>query len=283
MVKVRSEEDYRNHREFEFSQEDFGYVVDTIYNVAGISLSMKKENMVYSRLARRLRKLDLKTFSEYLDFVDSDEEEKKSFVNSLTTNLTHFFREEHHFDFLRKQIFPELFSRNLSRIRVWSAGCSTGEEPYTLAMIWEHMPEKPLNVDFKILATDLDTNVLQTAETGIYSVDKLVPVEQPYQRWFAQTSRCSEQQKEISKKLKTPVHFKQLNLMANWPMKGPFQLIICRNVLIYFDKKTQKNLIERYFELLEPGGYLILGHSESLGANRGLFESCGKTIFRKKG
>lgn len=275
--------EYARHREFDFSDENFRAVVDAIYRIAGISLSDRKENMVYSRLARRLRKLNLNNFTEYLEYVDVDDEEKKAFVNSLTTNLTHFFREDHHFDYLTETLFPDIFARKLSRIRFWSAGCSTGEEPYTLAMVWEHLKDKPANIDFKILATDLDTNVLETGRQGIYSVDKLAPVNEQYLRWFKQTSQCTPNQKQVSNILKKPIHFKQLNLMDEWPISGPFQLIICRNVLIYFDKKTQEKLIRRYHSLIEPGGCLILGHSESLGATRGLFENIGKTIFRKIG
>ncbi len=150
-------------------------------------------------------------------------------------------------------------------------------------MIWEHLENKPSNIDFKILATDLDTNVIDSGKSGIYSVDKLVPVADEYLKWFSRTQGCTANQKQVDSKLKEHIAFKQLNLMQEWPIKGPFQLIICRNVLIYFDKETQKKLIRRYYDLLEKGGCLILGHSESLGDNRNLFESKGKTIFRKLG
>ncbi len=269
------------HREFQYTRSDFDRIVKIIYRVSGISLSDRKQDMVYSRLARRLRKLSLTSFNEYLELVKADKTEQREFINALTTNLTHFFREEHHFDYLTNQLFPEIFSSNNQRIRFWSAGCSTGEEPYTLAMVWEHLQEKPKQLDFKILATDLDTNVIEKGKEGIYSIDKLEPVSQAYQKWFRQTSKCSANQRQVDPRLKQYIHFKQLNLMEDWPMKGPFQLIICRNVLIYFDKQTQEKLIKRYYDLLEPKGCLILGHSESLGANRDLFTNCGKTIFRK--
>lgn len=271
------------HREFEYTGKDFQKVVNTIYKVSGISLSERKEDMVYSRLARRLRKVGLTSFNDYLDFVAGDNEEQKAFVNALTTNLTHFFRESHHFDYLTDVLFPEIFKSQQKRIRFWSAGCSTGEEPYSLAMVWEQLNNRPTGIDFKILATDLDTNVLETGIEGIYSVDKLAPVDEHYLKWFTQTASCSANQKQADDQLKQYIHFKQLNLMQEWPIKGPFQLIICRNVLIYFDKKTQEKLIKRYYDLLEPGGCLILGHSESLGANRDLFKNLGQTIFRKIG
>ncbi|MDQ7050966.1 MAG: protein-glutamate O-methyltransferase CheR [Enterobacterales bacterium] len=274
-------ENNKKHREFLYRPSDFERVVRMIYKVSGISLSDRKQDMVYSRLARRLRKLALVDFHQYLEFVKQDKDEQREFVNALTTNLTHFFREDHHFEYLTGVFFPEIFAKNTNRIRFWSAGCSTGEEPYTLAMVWEHLQDKPSNVDFKILATDLDTNVIDSGKDGIYSLDKLEPVAEAYQKWFCKTDKCSPNQKQVHHKLKQSIHFKQLNLMADWPMKGPFQLIICRNVLIYFDKPTQEKLIQRYYDLLEPKGCLILGHSESLGENRKLFKNCGKTIFRK--
>ncbi|MFT6733188.1 MAG: chemotaxis protein methyltransferase CheR [Polaribacter sp.] len=271
------------NREFLYKKEDFKRVVRIIYKVSGISLSARKEDMVYSRLGRRLRANGLNRFCDYLDFVAKNKDEQTVFVNALTTNLTHFFREEHHFDYLNDVLFPEVFEKPNKKIRFWSAGCSTGEEPYTLAMIWEHLKDRPSNIDFKILATDLDSNVIQSGKDGIYSVDKLVPVADEYLKWFSHTKDCTVSQKKVDAKLKKYISFKQLNLMQEWPIKGPFQLIICRNVLIYFDKETQKKLIKRYYDLLGPGGCLILGHSESLGDNRNLFQSKGKTIFRKLG
>lgn len=273
----------KKHREFDYTDKDFERVVKIIYKVSGISLSERKQDMVYSRLARRLRKVGLTSFNDYLNYVTENKEEQSAFVNALTTNLTHFFREEHHFEYLNDVLFPEIFAKRTKRIRFWSAGCSTGEEPYTLAMTWEHLQNKPKNLDFKILATDLDTNVIESGKLGIYSNDKLVPVGDEYLKWFRQTSDCTENQKKVSPKLQKHISFKQLNLMNEWPIKGPFQLIICRNVLIYFDKKTQEKLIKRYYDLLEPGGCLILGHSESLGNNRDIFDNLGKTIFRKLG
>lgn len=270
-------------REFDYSKKDFVRIVNIIYKVSGISLSERKEDMVYSRLARRLRKVGKTCFNEYLDFVTQDNMEQKAFVNALTTNLTHFFREEHHFEYLEEILFPEIFAKNLERIRFWSAGCSTGEEPYSLAMVWEHLIKKNTEIDFKILATDLDTNVIETGKKGIYSVDKLKPVDREYLKWFSQSEECSVSQRQIVECIKQTVYFKQLNLMQDWQMKGPFQLIICRNVLIYFDRPTQEKLVKRYYDLLEPGGCLILGHSESLGNNRSLFDNLGKTIFRKLG
>ncbi|MCW8878780.1 MAG: protein-glutamate O-methyltransferase CheR [Kangiellaceae bacterium] len=269
-------------KEFVFTQQNFEHVVALINRLSGISLSERKTDMVYSRLARRIRKLNAGDFDNYLDIVESDEEEKVNFINALTTNLTHFFREQHHFDYLRNQFIPELFRQNKRRIRFWSAGCSTGEEPYTLAMVWHDIKNKPIDVDFKILATDLDTNVLDKCRKGIYTEEKLKPVEKEYLKWFKQTGDCRQDEWQINPKLQDYIFFKQLNLMNEWPMKGPLDLIICRNVLIYFDKPTQQSLVRRFNELLADDGCLILGHSENLSAEKGLFTAIGRTIYRKK-
>lgn len=268
-------------KEFVFTRQNFEHVVDLINRLSGISLSERKTDMVYSRLARRIRKLNARDFDNYLEIVESSDEEKVNFINALTTNLTHFFRESHHFDYLRSQFIPELFRQKKSRIRFWSAGCSTGEEPYTLAMVWKEIENKP-NVDFKILATDLDTNVLEKCRQGIYIEDKLRPVEKKYLKWFKQTQKCRQDEWQINPKLQEYIFFKQLNLMNEWPMKGPLDLIICRNVLIYFDKPTQQSLVRRFNQLLGENGCLILGHSENLSAEKELFSAIGRTIYRKQ-
>ena len=268
-------------REFSFTEENFQRIVKMINQKSGISLSERKTDMVYARLARRLRKLGFTDFDSYLEYANSDEEESVCFTNALTTNLTHFFRENHHFNYLADVYFPELLSQGKKRIRVWSAGCSTGEEPYSLALTWKTRVNDIQHVDFKILATDLDTNVLETCRRGIYHAEKISDLEQYYLQWFKQTSRCKESEWEIFPKLRDYIFFKQLNLMESWPLKGPIDVIVCRNVLIYFDKPTQEKLVRRYAELLTPNGCLILGHSENLSANKTIFKSVGQTIYRK--
>jgi len=270
-----------NNREFAFTKINFERVVKLINDFSGISLSDRKADMVYSRLARRLRKIGFTEFDEYLDFVVADRAEQEVFINALTTNLTHFFRERHHFDYLTENYLPELFKSGKKRIRFWSAGCSTGEEPYTLSMVWREQLNKPTGVDFKILATDLDTNVLESCRRGIYSEEKLKPVDKKHLKWFKQTQDCNSGDWKINPKLRDDIAFKQLNLMNEWPMKGKFDLIICRNVLIYFDKPTQEALVERYHGLLTENGCLMLGHSENLSANKNIFDPLGKTIYRK--
>lgn len=271
-----------HRREFDFSEDNFQRVVKLINERAGICLSERKNDMVYSRLARRLRKLGFDDFDKYLDYVTEDSEEGVCFTNALTTNLTHFFRENHHFEYLAEEYLPEILQQGAKRVRLWSAGCSTGEEPYSLALTWKLNFEQYHNIDFKILATDLDTNVLESCSRGIYNREKIKDLEAQYLEWFKQTSRCKPNEFEIYPKLREFVFFKQLNLMDDWPMRGPFDVIICRNVLIYFDKPTQQKLVQRFAQLLSNDGCLILGHSENLSANKSIFESIGKTIFRKK-
>ncbi|WP_196137324.1 protein-glutamate O-methyltransferase CheR [Aliikangiella sp. G2MR2-5] len=268
-------------REFTFTRRNFERIVDLINRLSGISLSDRKTDMVYSRLARRIRRLGMRDFDSYIALLESDDEEKVNFINALTTNLTHFFRESHHFDYLKDVYIPELIQSGQKRIRFWSAGCSTGEEPYSLAMVWQSIANKPSDIDFKILATDLDTNVLQTCKRGVYSEDKLKSVESQYQKCFVKSKNCQVDEREAVPELKSKIYFKQLNLMHEWPMKGPFDLIICRNVLIYFDKPTQKELVSRYENLLKSNGCLMLGHSENLSAAKNVFSAIGRTTYRK--
>jgi chemotaxis protein methyltransferase CheR len=268
-------------REFKLTQADFQQVRELIYKFSGINLSERKFDMVYSRLGRRLRALNLTEFKQYLNHVVDDENERINFINALTTNLTHFFRERHHFEYLQNVYLPELIKGNKKRIRFWSAGCSTGEEPYSLAMVWHAIKNNYSPIDFKILATDLDTNVLTSCRTGIYTKDKLTPLTKSNLKWFKPSIECQPHELKINTELQTLIYFKTLNLIGDWPMKGPLDLIICRNVLIYFDKPTQQKLVERFYQLLAKGGCLILGHSENLSAQKSMFRPIGKTIFRK--
>jgi len=252
----------------------------------GISLSSAKRGMVYSRLARRLRRLGLDNFSEYCKLLVSGEDQTElgMFTNSITTNLTSFFRESHHFDYLANQLLPECASLNKQtrRLRIWSAGCSSGEEPYSIAMtVLENLPESN-NWDIKILATDLDTSVLEKAKQGVYPEERLSCIDnQKRRRWFKNGRGENAGLLQASPDLKALITFKQLNLMQDWPMQGPFDIIFCRNVLIYFDKPTQRVLMERYANLLADHGRLFIGHSETLYRVTERFKLLGKTIYRK--
>ncbi len=271
-------------REFHFTEEDFNYIRELVYKVSGIQLSDVKQDMVYSRLARRLRTLKLTRFSDYCRYIeDNYGQEITNTINAITTNLTHFFREEHHFDTLKQRIIPELIKNQPrgKRLRIWSAGCSTGEEPYSIAIsLLETLPNVS-QWNAKILATDLDSNVVATCKAGIYDKQRIDPVEPRLaSKWF---SDCSENANRVivDDKLKEYIAFKRLNLMNDWPIKGPFDVIFCRNVLIYFDKPTQQKLFSRFYELLAPEGYLFLGHSEQLGEFQKHFTLLGKTSFKK--
>jgi len=273
-------------REFLFTDRDFLILRDLVNHHTGISLSDAKRELVYSRLTRRLRQLNLKSFSKYCELLQSDSmgEELVHFTNALTTNLTSFFREPHHFNYLSKVLLPELVARKAGnpRFRFWSAGCSTGEEPYTMAMCFREALPFPNNFDLKILATDLDSSVLDTAISGIYPAEKLETILPHRQKkWFYKDGTYDHGLKHISPELQQFITFRQLNLMHEWPMKGPFDAIFCRNVVIYFDKPTQRILIDRFANLLDTGGYLFLGHSESLFKVSDRFKLVGQTIYQK--
>ncbi|WP_455221190.1 CheR family methyltransferase [Kaarinaea lacus] len=273
-------------REFLFTDRDFLILRDLVNHHTGISLSDAKRELVYSRLTRRLRQLNLKCFSKYCELLQSDAmgEELVHFTNALTTNLTSFFREPHHFDYFGKVLLPELVARKSGnqRYRFWSAGCSTGEEPYTMAMCIRESLPFPNNYDIKILATDLDSSVLDTAISGIYPTEKLQTILPHRQKkWFYKDGAYEHGLRQISPELQQLITFRQLNLMHDWPMKGPFDAIFCRNVVIYFDKPTQRILIDRFANLLDPGGYLFLGHSESLFKVSDRFKLVGQTIYQK--
>lgn len=248
-------------------------------------LDERKREMVYRRLMRRTRELRIASFSAYCELLKADDEkEVGNFINAITTNLTSFFREDHHFQYLEKRYIPELIERNSGRrLRIWSAGCSTGEEPYSIAITLRHAMEPHLKAwDAKILATDLDTEVLDTGKAGIYAAARIEGIdENTIRRWFRKGSGSQANKVRVDSRLKQLITFKQLNLLADWPMHGPFDIIFCRNVLIYFDKSTQNILIDRYHQLLKPNGLLFLGHSENLGQHSGRFQALGHTIFRK--
>ncbi len=243
-----------------------------VYEECGIHLHKGKKSLLEARLAKRLRATGLTSPKEYYDFIHSEEgqEERIQFFNAVSTNLTYFFREPKHFEFLEQKALPEIVQRNrkegTSRIRIWSAGCSTGEEPYSIAMCVLENLDHAARWDFKILATDISTRVLQVAQNGVYEKSKIqnVPpaLRSRYFLPYADGGRKGLYQ--VSKELKRVVTFRRLNLKDPYPFKGPFDVIFCRNVMIYFDKPTQEMLIQKMAHYLRPGGYLFVGHSESL-------------------
>ncbi len=249
--------------ECELTATQFTRITSLLYDHAGIRMREGKEGLVRARLAKRLRRLGLPDFDAYLSFVESepDRREFAEMIDALTTNKTSFLREATHFDFLREQIFPTL----TGSIRIWSAGCSSGEEPYTLAMLLNESFDANALRDARILATDISHRVLATAKAGAYPVESMSDVPAPWlQRYWTRKRDGARDVYEAQPSLKRMVHFAKLNLMEKWPMQGPFDAILCRNVMIYFDKGTQQRLVERYHALLKPGGHLFVGHSESL-------------------
>ena len=273
---------YEQEREFDFSEADFRRVRELIKARAGIDLGSNKQSLVYGRLARRIRALGMTSFAQYLDSIeDETAEEAGRFINAITTNVTEFFREKHHFEYLARTVLPALWSSAARRVRFWSAGCSTGEEPYSLAMVLrENMPTSP-GWDIKILATDLDTDVLAHASAGVYTAERVEKVGRARLGRFFEPVAGTPGAFRAGESIRSLITFKQLNLMDPWPMQGPFDVIFCRNVVIYFDDATKMKLVGRYRDLLRPDGHLFLGHSESLASATVGLVSCGKTLHRK--
>ena len=268
------------------SDAEFNRIRAVIKELTGINMSEAKRQLVYRRLGARLKATRISTFEGYLAHLKSgDPVELEQFTNAVTTNLTSFFREKHHFDFLAKTIIPELVRKKgngTRRLRIWSAGCSTGEEPYSIAITLKEALKDLARWDAKVLCTDLDSDVLNTCRAGIYSQQRVEKIpEGQLRRWFKSSRKPGEDIVTVNPRLQDLLTFKQLNLMHDWPMRGRFDVIFCRNVIIYFDKPTQRVLIDRYAEIIEDGGYLILGHSESLFNVSDRFKLLGNTIYRK--
>lgn len=271
--------------ESDLTAAQFREISRTVYDIAGIQLRDGKEGLVRSRLAKRLRQLGLGDFGAYLERVRADARELAEMVDLLTTNKTSFFRESAHFDFLRDRLLPSL---GPGPVRLWSAGCSSGEEPYTLAMVIRDAWPDADRRDVKILATDISRRVLATAAAGVYPEALLEDVPPDLlRRHFTRAAREAVTRPgaaggwRANDALRSLVTFAPLNLMGAWPMRGPFQAIFCRNVMIYFDKATQQALVERYYGLLAPGGHLFVGHSESLSALSHRFSYVQPAVYRK--
>jgi chemotaxis protein methyltransferase CheR len=265
-------------REFQFTDADFERVRALIYSLAGISLSPVKRDMVYSRLARRLRAAEMDSFQTYLDFVEADAgPEREAFTNALTTNLTAFYRESHHFPVLAEH----LKRRGAQRPQViWCSAASTGEEPYTIAMtaIEAFGTDNP---PVRILASDVDTNVLATAQAGVYPSERVEKIEPGrLKRFFLRGVGANAGKYRVRDELRALISFRQINLLEQgWPVRGPLDVVFCRNVMIYFDKPTQLAILSRFAPLLCPDGLLFAGHSESFHHAAHLFRLRGKTVY----
>jgi chemotaxis protein methyltransferase CheR len=265
-------------REFDYSAADFESVRRILYKKSGINLTESKKQLVYSRLARRLRALKLETFTQYLAYLDKHDNELEEFINALTTNLTAFFREAHHFDILAE--FAKKIKDQRRTLRVWCAASSTGEEPYSIAMALAEAYgtyEPPV----EIIASDIDSNVLREASAGIYTAQRLESVSLDRKKQFFQRGKGANNGfARVIPELKKCIEFKQLNLLdAAWSVKPAFDVIFCRNVMIYFDKDTQLKLLERMTTLMHPQGLYIAGHSESFTQAAHLVKLVDKTTY----
>jgi chemotaxis protein methyltransferase CheR len=275
-----------SEREFAFSDLDFRSLAQLAYEHAGIVLSDAKKNLVYGRLSRRLRTLQIATFREYREYLASEPGELQSFINSLSTNLTKFFRESHHFADLRSHVAAP-FSHSAHkagshRLRLWSAGCSTGEEPYSIAVVLKRDIPDIERRDVRILATDIDTEVLTRAARGVYSEEAIDEVPAPYRKYFQPNTEGEKAgQVFVDPAVQKLISFRQLNLLGPWPFKGLFDVIFCRNVMIYFDGPTKAKLVERFTQQIKPGGTLYIGHSESIHGGHPGLELVGRTIYRR--
>lgn len=267
--------------EFPFTWEDFAAVAAMMYEISGIHLIEAKATLVYSRLAKRLRVLGLPDFAAYRAFLEQPEaaDERSAMLSALTTNVTRFYREPHHFTDLSEKRMPALAAaaRGGARVRLWSAGCSAGHEPYTLAMtVLEALPEAA-SLDFRILASDIDPLIVQRAAAGRYSSDDIEPV--PPALRSRHLVRANDGW-SVSPALRSLITFRTLNLLADWPMRGQFDVIFCRNVAIYFDDPTQARLFGRFADALKDGGHLYIGHSER--ANVPGLTPDGLTAYRRE-
>jgi len=276
-------------REFPLTEDNFLYLSRLATEKTGIVFGDGKVEMVYTRLCRRLRQLGLASFDEYIRLLkqDSSGEEISVLVNSLTTNLTTFYRSKEHFSHLKDTILPEAAERvsnqKNDRIRIWSAGCSTGEEPFSIAMTAINCLGSQLKyLDLKILATDIDTRMLNHAAAGAYSERAVKDVGAADRlKFFEKVGSGDENKWRISELTRALITFKRLNLLEKWPMRGPFDAVLCRNVMIYFDHYAKQKLLERFSSILRPGGCLYLGSSESVTVSVPGLERAGSTIYRR--
>lgn len=282
-----SPDDLLSDGEFPMTRRDLQDIAAMIYEDAGIYLNETKASLVYSRLAKRIRKIGLKSFRSYCRLVASESgaQERRQMLSLMTTNFTRFFREEHHFDHLRDTVLPGLIKRAKSggRVRIWSAGCSQGQEPYTIALTVLSMFPEVERYDFKMLATDIDPMVIAHGRAGIYDTAAIETVSPAMRKqWFKPADRDGEW--VVDPALRRLISFRELNLMGKWPFKGPFDVLFCRNVVIYFDEATQARIWSRYSDMLADDGWLYIGHSERLsGDAKEHFRTAGITTFQKTG
>jgi chemotaxis protein methyltransferase CheR len=284
-IKRIGRNDVFANREFPFTHRDFQQIAAIMQRDVGISLPNVKAPLVYSRLVRRLRSLGLESFQRYCALVAAgDGVEREQMIAALTTNVTRFFREKHHFEHFKAKALPDLLqaSRKGARLRFWSAGCSSGEEPYSIALsILSLMPDAA-NFDIKILATDINRNVLETARKGIYGEPALASLDRKMRTDYFIPLRAPDGRTawRAGGDLRDLVSFRELNLISDWPMRQSYHAVFCRNVAIYFEESLRAKLWKRIASLLAPKGYLYIGHSERISDALGFYETEGNTVYR---
>lgn len=263
---------------------EFEYFRNVVYRESGIRLTDLKKALVQARLTKRIRQLKMSGFEEYCEYVKQHyHDELENLINCITTNKTDFFRENRHFEFMKDHLIPMWLEKKKRRIRIWSAGCSTGEEPYSIAITMrEHFPNID-GADVRILATDIDTDVLNKAQRGIYSAETIADVPLPLaKKYFLRGTGDNEGFFKMKDAVKRMISFRKLNLLDDsYPMKGRFDLIFCRNVIIYFDKETQRKLFDKMCDYLADDGFLFVGHSETLTGLTSRFVLVANSIYRK--
>jgi len=273
---------------FQLSDSQLRKISNILHEETGIYLPQSKSQLVQSRLAKRLRALNLNSFDEYCKLIASKAglEERRNMMASLTTNVTSFFREPHHFEHLKSTVLPPLLeeAKRGARVRIWSAACSNGQEPYSIALTILSMMPDAGDYDVKVLATDIDPNMISAARRGVYSQRSIAKAPSPLKtRYFTQETRGVSDEWRIGEEPRALVAFRELNLMDPWPFKGSFQAIFCRNVVIYFKEETQQKIWGRFAPLLAPGGWLYIGHSERVtGAAASAFDNAGDTTYRHR-
>ncbi|MBB4955646.1 chemotaxis protein methyltransferase CheR [Agrobacterium vitis] len=282
----QSDDEVMASGEYPLTRRDLNEIAAMIYADAGIALNDSKASLVYSRLSKHIRNLGLRGFREYCALVASPEgsAERREMLSHLTTNFTRFFRENHHFDHLRTEVLPGLLARAKAggRVRIWSAACSDGQEPYSIALTVLSMMQNVADYDFRILATDIDPKILALARAGAYDETALETVNPAMRKqWFKEVDIAGRRKFQVDDRVKRLITFNELNLMAQWPLKGPFDVIFCRNVVIYFDEPTQVKIWSRFAGLLADGGHLYIGHSERVsGDPKNLFDNTGITTYK---
>jgi chemotaxis protein methyltransferase CheR len=268
------------------SKRNFDKLARFIYDYSGIKMPPTKLTMLEGRLRRRLRATNHTTFDDYCDFLFNQEgldQETVYLIDVVTTNKTDFFREAKHFDFMQTTALPSIANSGTRTIRTWSAACSTGAEPYTMAMVLAEFTEDRSDLGYSIVATDLSTDVLQTARRGIYTEDVIAPVPRDLQRKYVMAAKQpGRREVRISPKLRSKVGFARMNLMdEKYPVGDPMHIIFCRNVLIYFDKQTQSGVLNRLCACLAKGGYMFIGHSESITGFDLPLKQVSNTVFQR--